>query len=332
MLRVRSVFSWIYRSPVLLLCLASAGWSGNFVVGRLTHATVPPVNLAFFRWLTATLILLPFAAARLRRDLPVLVQHKGTVLLLAATGVAAYNTLVYEGLQTTTAISALLMQSVVPLLILVFVFALFHERPQLLQLAGLVVSLAGVWVVVTQGSPFDTGALALGGGLGWILLAVISYALYTALLRRRPSVHPLSLLTVLFGLGSLMLAPLAAAEAASGRSLPLTAGSVAAVVYVALVPSLLCYFCYNRGAELLGAARAGQFLHLMPVFGAVLAFFFLDERIHGYHLVGAALIAAGLAVAAARQRRAPVLRPPEEATAQPASRSGEDEPSRATDR
>jgi drug/metabolite transporter (DMT)-like permease len=292
--RVRSAFSSIYRSPVPLLCLAAAGWSGNFVVGRLIHSTVPPVSLAFFRWLTATVVLLPFGIPRLRRDLPALVQHKGTVLLLAASGVAAYNTLIYEGLRTTTAISALLMQSIMPVLILAFVFALFRERPQIFQLLGLTLSLAGVWVVVTEGSPFDPGALALDGGHGWILLGVISYALYTTLLRRRPQVHPLSLLTATFGLGALMLAPPAVAEAASGRSLPLTAGSLIAVVYVALIPSLLCYFCYNRGAELLGAARAGQFLHLMPVFGAVLAFFFLGEHIHGFHLAGAALIGVGL--------------------------------------
>lgn len=235
------------------------------------------------------------------------------------------------------------MQSIVPLLILAFVFVLFREPPQVFQLLGLVLSLTGVWVVVTQGSPFDTDALALGGGLGWIFLAVISYALYTALLRQRPPVHPLSLLTATFGLGTLMLAPLTAAEAASGRSLPLTAGSVAAVVYVALVPSLLCYFCYNRGAELVGAARAGQFLHLMPVFGAVLAFFFLGERIHGFHLAGAAFIGAGLAIAAAKQRPGHRQPPQEESDAKgltardseqcsgPVDRLGEDLPSRVND-
>ncbi|QNP68109.1 DMT family transporter [Streptomyces roseirectus] len=301
MRRVQTVFARLYRSPALLLCLAAAGWSGNFVVGRLTHGTVPPVNLAFFRWLAATAVILPFGLPRLRRDLPVLRQCKGTVLLLAATGVAAYNTLIYAGLRSTTAISALLMQSIMPVLILVFVFLLFRERPQRLQLLGLALSLAGVWVVVTQGHPFDAGTLALGGGVGWILLAVVSYALYTTLLRRRPTVHPLSLLTSTFALGAVMLAPFAAAEAAAGHPLPLTAGSVAAVGYVALIPSLLCYFCYNRGAELLGAARAGQFLHLMPVFGAVLAFLFLDERIRGFHLAGAGLIGAGLVIAALRR-------------------------------
>ncbi|GIG68886.1 DMT family transporter [Phytomonospora endophytica] len=304
MRRMRAGFLRLYRFPSLLLCLAAAGWSGNFVVGRLIQGSVPPVNLAFFRWLTATLVLLPFGLPRLRRDLPALAERKWTVLLLALTGVAAYNTFVYQGLRTSTAISALLMQSVMPLLILVFVFALYRERPRAAQLLGLALSLAGVWVVVTEGRPLNAGAFDLNVGHAWILLAVVGYALYTALLRRRPRVHPLSLLTVTFGLGALMLAPFAFAETASGRSLPLTAGSIAAVAYVALIPSLLCYFCYNRGAELLGAARAGQFLHLMPVFGAVLAFFFLGERIRGFHLAGAALIGAGLAAAALRGRAA----------------------------
>ncbi|WP_182874394.1 DMT family transporter [Microbispora sp. H10670] len=291
----------LYGSPVPLLCLAVLGWSGNFIVGRLVHDSVPPATLAFLRWLTAFVVLLPFGWRKLRQDRRILVRHWVTVLALSIFGVAAYNTLIYTGLQTTTAINALLMQSVMPLLIVVFAFALFRERPGVAQVAGLVVSLAGVWLVVTQGSPLGSVGLRLRAGDGWIFVAVVSYALYTALLRRRPQVNPVSLLTATFGLGALMLAPLAVAEAAGGHVVHVTAGAVAAVAYVALIPSILSYFCYNRGVELVGGARAGQFLHLMPVFGAVLAFFALGERIHAFHVAGAALIAAGIAVAAVRR-------------------------------
>ncbi|MEV7006577.1 DMT family transporter [Streptosporangium sp. NPDC051022] len=300
-MRLGGLADRLYGSAVPLLCLAVLGWSGNFIVGRLVHDSIPPATLAFLRWLTAFLVLLPFGWAGLRQDRGTLLRHRWMVLLLSISGVAAYNTLIYTGLGTTTAVNALLMQSVMPLLIVVFAFALFRERPNAGQLAGLAVSLAGVWLVVTRGHPFGSGGLRLGQGDAWVFVAVVSYAFYTALLRRRPRVGPLSLLTVTFGIGALMLLPLAAAEAATGHVVHVTPGAVVAVAYVALIPSILSYFCYNRGVELTGGAHAGQFLHLMPVFGAVLAFFTLGERIQGFHLAAAAVIAAGIVLATVRR-------------------------------
>jgi drug/metabolite transporter (DMT)-like permease len=286
-----------YQSPALLLCLAVLGWSGNFVVGRLVHDSVPPVGLALARWTLASVLLAPWAWPRLRADLPALRRNAPVVLGLAATGVAVFNTLVYRGLQTTTVLNGLLLQSACPVLIVVFGYAFFRERPRRAQVAGLAVSLVGVWVVVSRGRPDQLTVSASLGDL-WIFLAVVSYAAYTALLRRKPAAHPLSLLLATFVAGAAMLIPFAVAEALAGARMPLTFGAAAAVGYVGLVPSVVSYFCFNRGVELAGGARAGQFIHLMPVFGAVLAFVFLGESLQGFHLVGAAVIAAGLALAA----------------------------------
>lgn len=288
------------RSPALLLCLAVLGWSGNFIVGRLVGGTAPPVALALWRWVVAASILAPFAWRHVRDDSAELRRHWRIVAGLSLTGIAMFNTLVYRGLRTTTAINGILLQSVIPLLLVVFAYVLWRVRPRPAQLVGLAISLLGVWVVVTLGNPFGAGGLHLGSGDALIFVAVVGYAVYTALLQHRPAVHPLSLLFVTFSLGALMLLPLYAVELASGERLPLTAGSLAAVAYVGVIPSIVSYFCWNRGVELAGAVRAGQFIHLMPVFGAALSWLVLHEGLHPYHLIAAALIGTGILVTARR--------------------------------
>lgn len=293
----------LWSSPRLLLVVAMLAWSGNFVLGRGVSAAVPPVALAFWRWAGALALVIGFAWPHLRRDLPVLRAHRRDLLWLSALGVAAFNTLVYIGLGTTTAINGLLLQSTMPLVILLCSFALFGERVGRVQLAALALSLAGVLVIVGRGSPGALLELSLTPGDGWIFLAVVCYALYSVLLRRRPAVHPLSFIAATFALGTAMLLPVYAWEHLLVEPLRLTPVSLAAIGYVAVIPSLLAYLCFNRAVELIGANRAGQFLHLMPVFGSLLAAVFLGEVLQGYHLWGIALIGAGIGLAGARPRR-----------------------------
>lgn len=292
-----------WHAPRLLLTLAVLFWSGNFVIGRAVHAAVPPVALAFWRWTVAFGLVFVLARPHLRRDVPILREYLLPVLLLSATGVAAFNTLVYIGLHTTTAVNALLLQSFMPLAILATAWVLFRERTRAVQFAALALSVAGVAIIVGRGSPAAVFRLSFNAGDGWVLLAVFCYALYSVLLRRRPPVHPLSLIAAMFAIGSALLLPLYLAETMLFEPLRPTPAAVAAIAYVAFFPSLLSYLFYNRGVELLGAARAGQFVHLMPVFGALLAFIFLGERLHAFHAAGIALIAAGLVLTAGAARQ-----------------------------
>lgn len=283
----------LYARAPLLLGLAVLGWSGNFVVGRLVGGTVPPIQLSFLRWTIATALLVPFAWRGVRADAAELRARWKTVLVLAVSGIAIFNAFVYRGLEDTTVVNGVLLQSVCPVLIVLLTVAAHRERPQATQLTGLVLSLFGVWLVVSQGRVFGVG-LRPNAGDGWILAAVAAYAVYTVVLRDRPAVRPLTLLVTTFGLGAVMVAPFAAAELAGGRSVPATPGAVAAVAYVGVIPSIASFFCFNRGVELIGAARAGQFLHLMPVFGAALAYLVVGERLAWYHLAGGAVIAGGI--------------------------------------
>ena len=297
-----------WSSAWTLLALVNLFWAGNFVIGRAVAGRVPPVALAYWRWTGAFMLAIGFAWPVLKRDWPVLKRQWPVMLLLSATGIASFNTMTYIGLQTTTAINALLLQSAMPLVVLLWAFALFGERPKAWQAIGVLVSLFGVAVIAGHGSLQALLHLSLNAGDVWILAAVAIYALYMPLLRRRPAVHPLSFLVVAMGIGSLMMLPFYLWELSTGASIRGDWSSYAAMAYIAVLPSFVAYLFFNRGVELIGAARAGQSAHLMPVFGAALAMIFLGERLHLYHAAGIGLIAAGIGLAALRGG-APAARP-----------------------
>jgi drug/metabolite transporter (DMT)-like permease len=287
----------IWNSAWILLVLGNLFWAGNVVIGRAVAGEVPPIALAYWRWTGAFLLALVFAWPRLRRDLPAILRAWPVMLLLSASGVAAFNTLAYIGLNMTSALNVLLLQSVMPLLILVWAFALFRERPSGRQSLAILISLLGVAAIASRGSAGVLLHLRLNPGDVWVMAALGIYALYAVLLRRRPVVHPLSFLVAAMGIGSCMILPFYVWELAQGRTITGGAGAYAAIAYTAVFPSLIAYLCFNRGVELIGAARAGQSIHLMPVCGSALAVLFLGERFELYHGVGVVLIVTGILLA-----------------------------------
>lgn len=293
----------LWRNGPLLLALTMLCWSGSVVVGRAAADLVPPVQFTALRWAGALVIAAPFAWPHLRRDWPALWARRWTVVLLAILGVVAYNILVYRGLHATTAVNALLMQSVMPLAILLANLLLFRERTGTLQMAAIVVSVAGVLTIASGGSMDTLRHLTFNPGDALVLLAVASFAVYSAVLRRRPAVHPLSFLAATFVVGVAVLAPLAVLEHRAGAAIVPGWAALAAVLYACVFASFVATLLYNRGVELVGATKAGQYAHLMPVFGTLLAVVFLNERLHPFHAAGIALIAAGLLMANLRATR-----------------------------
>jgi drug/metabolite transporter (DMT)-like permease len=287
--------------PYVLLSLTSLFWAGNAVVGRAVVDTIPPVALAQIRWTAAFLILLPFALQSIRGDLAVIRRHIAILVLLSFCGITAFNTLLYWALQYTTAINATLMQATGPLLIGLFSLLIFREALTRRQLAGILVSMLGVVVVVAQGDPVKLLHLDLNVGDILVIVAVGIYGLYSILLRERPGLAPLTFLVVTIGLGALMLVPATVAEAIAGpRWGALTPDVWAILVYVTIFPSIVAYLAFNRGVQLIGANRAGPFLHLIPLYGAIMAVLFLGERPHLYHGLGALLIVGGVVAASRR--------------------------------
>ena len=217
--------------------------------------------------------------------------------LLALTGFSAYNTMAYYGLQFTTAINGLLLQSVAPLFVALWTFVLFRDRLTLRQAIGIGLSLTGVVVIICHGSLAILLSIAFNRGDVWFVIALLIYAFYTAMLRKRPAMHPLSFLAVGMGGGALFLVPAMILELAGGRTLTFDTESLLSFVYICIFPSLLGYLFLNRGVELIGANRAAPFMHLVPVFGSVLAIVLLGERFEVFHAVGYALVFAGITIA-----------------------------------
>jgi drug/metabolite transporter (DMT)-like permease len=298
---VRRLFDRLYNAPYVLLLLTMLFWAGNINVGRYAAGHVPPVALGTLRWIGATLILLPFALPYLRADWPAIRKHAVMLTLLSLLSISAYNTLTYYGLQFTEAINAVILQSTGSLILVGFTFLLYGERLGPMQLFGFLLSFAGILVVVSRGElaalidyRFNVGDLIL-------LAAIASYSLYSALLKRRPPLHPLSFVTLTMGWGAFLLLPFLSAEIASGYTVPFDTPALLMIAYVIIFPSLLAHFFFFRGVELIGPNRAAPFMYLIPVIATALAIAFLGERLYPFHLLGFGLVIGGVLIATRRR-------------------------------
>ncbi|MFT0859163.1 DMT family transporter [Ancylobacter sp. G4_0304] len=301
------MFRRLLDAPYVLLTLVPLFWAGNIVLGRHVAGQVPPVALAWFRWVLAFLILLPFAYKALRQDWPLIRRHFGLLTLIAFTGISAYNTIFYWGLQFTPALNGLLMQSTGPLLIALWAFLLLGDRLSAGQAIGITLSLIGVVIIICRG---DLAVLTtIGFNIGDIALfsAMVLYGLYSALLGRRPPLSRLGFLAFSIGWGAVLLTPAFIWERVSGPPLTFNLLTLASMAYVAVFASVLAYLFFNRGVDLIGPNRAAPFFHLMPLFGSVLAILFLGETPHLYHAAGYALVLCGVATATffGRKKAAP---------------------------
>lgn len=286
-----------------MLGLVMLFWAGNSITGRAVRDDIPPFTLAFGRWLIAVVALLPFALGPLRREWRGVVAGWRWIVVLGVLGVVCFNGFIYKGLHYTTAANALLLQASIPAVVTVLDRVLFGGRPGRLHVLGVVVSTLGVMAIVFKGDPAALMSLSFGRGDILVFCAVVAWSFYTVLLRKRPPIPPALFLFLTFVLGALAMAPLSAMEAASGQVVRWGPHALAAFAYVGLFPSAVAYFIYNRATAELGAARAGQAITLMPLFGALLSALLLGERLLPYHFAGMALILAGIVLSALALRK-----------------------------
>ena len=281
--------------PYALLTLAPLFWSCNWIVGRGLSRDVPPLAMTFYRWLFAIIILAPFALPRLRDDLPIVRRHWRALLGLGVIGIGTHNALAYLGLRSTTAMNGVILNSFIPVMIVTLSWVLLRERLASLQVAGIGVSLAGVLTILSRGSLEALAGFRLNTGDLLIILSMAMWSIYTIGLRfRPPGMHLLSFLLVIACIGDLAILPFYLTETSLGQPMHWTVESGVALAGIALFSSVLAYIFWNRGVEQVGANVAGLFVHLMPVFGVVLAWVVLDERLAPFHVAGIALILCGI--------------------------------------
>ena len=281
--------------PYVLLTLTVLFWSGNFILGRGIRELIPPVSLNFWRWVGALTVLLPFSWRAVYRQRALLIAHWKLLALMALPSITIFNTFIYTALQTTTAINTVLVNAMIPIFIALTAWVIFNERLTLRQTMGVGISLAGLIFIVTRGNVSTLGVLTFSRGDLWTIGASFSWAIYSVMLRKRPAdMDPLAFLTVIIVFGLLYALPFYVWEVWSKGGFDLTPENMAAMVYVALFPSVLAFIFWNSSVTKVGANRAGIFIHLMPVFSVILAVLFLGEQLHLFHLMGIALIFLGI--------------------------------------
>jgi drug/metabolite transporter (DMT)-like permease len=283
---------------MLGLLLAVFCWSGNALVARAFHDDIPPFALAFWRWSLALLLLLPFAIGPVWRHRPALRQAGWRLLVLAACGISAYNSLLYSAAQTTAAINITLVNTCLPLMTFIGAGLLLDEWPQRSAWLGMGLAAVGLLVLIAQGSWASLATLSFNRGDLIMLLAVADWALYSLLLRRWAKyllpIPALSLLGVLMLLGVPLLLPFYLYELSQGARFAVTPNNLGAIGYTAVFASLVAYLAWNHGVRVLGAAKAALSNYLMPVFTAVLGWLLLGEGLQSFHWLGGALIFGGL--------------------------------------
>ncbi len=280
--------------PYLLLTLTALIWSGNAIAGKFAVDTVPPMALTFLRWSLAAIVLMIIAARPLKRDAKLIRQNIGRLAAMGAIGFGAFNLLLYNALHTTTALNVTIEQSAMPMLIIFLGFLIHGERGSWRQVAGITLSLAGVAVTAAHGDLARLIALRVNPGDALMLLAVLAYSGYTIALRGKPAIHGLSFLCILSLSAAATSLPFFIYEMWQGDIFTPSLKGAGLILYVALLPSILAQLFYARGVELIGAARAGQFINLVPLFAAFLAVILLGEELQGFHFIGFGLIMGGI--------------------------------------
>jgi drug/metabolite transporter (DMT)-like permease len=286
-------------SGYLFALSATAIWSGNFIVARGLSDAIPPLSLAFFRWLTAVLVFAPFAVRGLVREWPAIRQHLVYLGITAFIGITCFNTFIYIAGHTTTAMNLSLIAITFPVFIMVFSKILYQESLSFKKGIGVVLVLTGVVFLVTRGDVTTLVDISFAIGDVWMLAASVFFAIYSLLLKRKPSdISVYTLQFTCFLMGLLFLLPLFVWEqgqlAAQGNYLNHT--TVPAILYVGIFASLCAFVLWNQAIVTLGPSRSGMIYYTLPLFSGLLGYLFLDEAIGMVHFFSMVLIFSGIVI------------------------------------
>jgi len=284
------------KNAYVFLILATLFWSGNFIVGKAASLfEIPPFTLNFYRWTFAWLILAPFTLQEIIQKKKQILQDIKLILILGITSITIFNSIVYYSLNFTQVISGVLMISTIPVMIIFFSSIFKTEKTNIFQILGVIFSLLGVAIIVTQADLDILLNLNFNKGDLWMVVAMFSWAIYSALLRKKKfELSQTSLLEVIISAGLIFLLPAYIIEMALGYRLNIDLPFVLTLTYVVLFPGLASFICWIKGIAIIGSNRSGIFLHLMPIFSTLLAILIFEEKFMNFHLFGALFIIGGI--------------------------------------
>lgn len=280
--------------PFLMLAIAGLTWAGNHIAARAGAGHVPPLGMASIRWLIGAAILYPFVYRLLRNDWPLIKQQWPIMAILCIGGGAGFSGLQYTALQYTTALNAAIFNSFGPIVIAVAGKIIYRDRLNAIQALGIMISLAGVLTIVSRGDKAILLNMSFNIGDIYLVINMAIWGLYSAMLRSRPKIHPLTFTFALAVTAGVVLFPGFLWEHVNGKQFHFDWLTFWVMFYVSIFPSIVGYICWNKGIEAVGPARGGIFLHLVPVYGVILAILLLGEMLRIFHLAGFVLIISGV--------------------------------------
>jgi drug/metabolite transporter (DMT)-like permease len=280
----------------LMLTLCAFFWSGNFIVGKFaTLYEVPPLTLNFFRWLIVWIILIPFTFKDIFLNIKIIKEKFYSILLMSITSISIFNSVVYYSLNFTQVLNGALMISTIPVLIIFISFIFRVEKINLNQVLGLILSITGVVIIITQLEFLRLIHLDLNKGDLWLLVAMLSWAIYSTMLKtHRTGLNYLTFISVIVTLGLVFLFPQFLFELNNQELIKFNFAFFLIISYVVLFAGLGAYIFWNKAVLIVGPSRAGIFLHLMPVFSSFMAIFLLNEKFMNFHIFGAIAIVLGI--------------------------------------
>ena len=284
-----------YLLAIILLIASSFFWSGNFFAGKIAYnLELSPFKLSFFRWTLAFIILLPFTYREIKKNFKYYKENLLLISLIAFLGVTIFNSFTYISLQTTLVINSALMNSVTPVLIIGFSWLIFKTKTTLFQFIGIFLSVSGAFCIILKGNLNNLYSFQFTSGDIWMFIAALSWCMYSVLLNKiDKNLSKLATLEVLIFIGLIFLIPLYLIESSNSTFIPNNSDFLI-IIYVAIFASIISFFSWNMGVSIIGANRAGLFLHLIPVFSSIWAINFLGEKFAFFHLLGTIFILSGI--------------------------------------
>ena len=292
------------KTAYIFLIFATLFWSGNFIVGKAASLfEIPPFTLNFYRWTFAWLILAPFTLNEIFQKKNYILENIKILIILGITSITVFNSIVYFSLNFTQVISGVLMISTIPVMIIFFCWILKIEKTNFYQMLGVIFSLLGVVVIVTKADLGKLLSLNFNKGDLWMVVAMFSWAMYSALLRKKKfELSQISLLQVIISAGLILLLPAYLIEMALGHKVNINLPFILTLSYVVLFPGLASFIFWIKGIALIGSNRSGIFLHLMPIFSTILAILIFQEKFMTFHLIGTIFIVTGIVLSSKRIR------------------------------
>ena len=284
---------------IALAILATVIWSGNFIIARGVTKEIGPISLAFYRWITATLIIAPFAWQSFKNERGVIRTNIKYLGWVALTGIALFNTCVYVAGHYTTAINlALIGTTSSPIFATIMAVIFLKEKLSVLRIIGMLVCIAGILLLLSKGSLSALASFQFSKGDLWVMAGSFSFAVYNILVRKKPvEISPINFLFVIFALGTCMLFPFFLLETNQHEAIHWNSSLLFAILYLGAGTSVISFLCWNIALHKLGAGRTVLFGNLIPIFSTLEAVFFLGEQMNQFHLISGIMVIAGLLLA-----------------------------------